>query len=622
MPVENGEYVQMTKGEIIDALEAEFQNEFGNDIDLTESSVFSSLAELHATVFAENQEQSLEDVYQSAFLDTATGEDLNKIVALIGIQRRDATHATGVQRFTSNNPVASTNTIQKGTVVQTDGDDPIEFETTEVAQLLYIDGFEGGDLSEYNGDTGSGTFSVVSTHPHTGANELQAGATSGDHIYHANKVLKRGGELHVNVYPEANTTPITTFGVQDVNNYYQIVTDCSASDGSEELRIEKVESGSVTQTIDTETGLDIPEGQYLRLKLDWNITGQMSVELIDKSGSSDTTVATAGGTDSDSDPWISGHVGFKSGDSTASKYWDEVSTKEVSANIRASEGGVEGNVGANTIVDMPSSVSGADETANLYPTGDTSYTDRNDDTFVVGTDEESDTELRERAKENVSKGGDATHNALLAQLNDEVDGVTSVTVYENKTDTDNTGSGGLPPHSFEAVVFGGNSQDIADAIFSKKAVTARDDGGAHGTSVSETVTSDINSQQFTIEFTRPSKLSVDMSMDIVVNDEYVGDNSLRDRIASYIGGTLSDGSSADGLDVGEDVYVDQIEDAVVGPDDTGVVGFDSSSSSEDITTTPNKTTNSNGLEIVDVGSNEVAETDSTDGSITINTTAV
>lgn len=617
MPVKNGEYVQMSKAEIISALEAEFRNEFGNDIDLTESSVFSTLADVLAAVLSENQEQSLQNVYNSGFLETAEGDDLDKVVAIVGIRRRPAIHATGVQRFISANPVQNDKTIQKGLIIQTDSNDPIEFETTETATLKYIDGFESGGLSTgYAGDTGTGTFSVVSTHPKVGNYELKAGATSGDHIFDKGTTIEEGTELHFDVYPETNTTPIFTFGVQNASNYYQLVIDASASDGSEELRIEKVESGSVSETIDTTTGLDIPEGQYLHGELDWNITGNIGFTLKDQNGAE---IATVGGSDpAGKSRWRRGYVGFKSGDATAAKYWDEVTTKAVSANIRAVVGGEHGNIGSNALTVLPSPPAGVDSTTNLYPCGEKSYTDLNGEPFSIGKAEETDTELRKRAKESVTSGGDATHDALVEALVNEVENVTSVTVYENKTDNDNTGSGGLPPHSFEAVVHGGDEQDIADTIFDKKALTARDYNGAHGTAVTKTVQADSNGQKFDINFTRPTAVTIDMSMDIVVDDTYIGDNALKNRLIEYVGGTKTDDGSAVGLGIGEDVHLDELEEIVT--DDTGVVGFDMSSSSEEITTTPSKTTNSNGLEIVDVGANEVAETDPS--SITINKTEV
>lgn len=620
MPIVNGDYEQLSETEIRQALETELRNEFGEDIDLTESSVFTTLATILATTLNENQEQSLQDVYESAFLETAEGEDLEKVVAIIGLQRRSAVHATGVERFVSNQPVSQDYTIQAGTVVQTDSDNPIEFETTAPSELKYITGFESQNVTDLNGDTGSVSFNT--SDPYKGSAALELGATSSTHVWNTDDGLFEGTEYRLRIQTGSGGVPTATFAVQDADNYYQVAVD----EASGEIRIEKVGGGSVTQTIDTNAGLAIPTGEYLDLEIDWRIDGQIQVELRDDNEGalaedSATVVGTAGGSDSDSNRWRQGFVGYKSGDATATKQFDESTTAATSANIRATVGGVDANVGASTLTVTPSPPNGVDSAFNVFPTGNRDYLDLDGDPFTIGRNEETDDELRERAQESVSAGGDATHDALVNTLLNDVQGVTSVTVFENKTEIDNTGSGGLPPYSFEAVVFGGADLDVAEAILEKKAVTSRDYGGANGTLVTETVTADSNGQAFDIDFSRPTELNVNFTMDLVVDDTYIGDSELANRIVEYVGGTLNDGTESVGLGVGEDVRIDIIEDIVVG-DDTGVIGFDTGASAEDVSTTPAKTTDSNGLEIVNVGANEVAQTDASDASITINTTEI
>jgi len=110
---------------------------------------------------------------------------------------------------------------------------------------------------------------------------------------------------------------------------------------------------------------------------------------------------------------------------------------------------------------------------------------------------------------------------------------------------------------------------------------------------------------------------VSMSLDVVIDDSYIGDDDIRDQITQYVGGTLSNDSTTIGIGVGEDVRVDKIRDIVVG-DDNGVLGFDKSVDGTPIETTP-ATTTVDGLDIIDVGENEVAQTDASDATITINT---
>jgi uncharacterized phage protein gp47/JayE len=608
MPIVNGNYQQLTAEQIRDALETELQNEFGADIDLTESSVFSTLTETLSTVLSDNQEQSLEDVYRAAYLDTATGIDLDRVVEIIGIQRRSAIHATGVALFSATGRVTQDYVIQNGTQVQTDSDTPTEFETTERVILELIDSFEDGDIAEYSGDTGSG--SVISDEDATnGSNVLQLDATDGTHIYNDNILLQQGTRLHADVRPQTGTVPIITFAVQpgDARDYYQIAVD----EAADEVRLERVVGDTVDATLDTLTGAGLTVDSFHEIECNWTITDNINVTVYDPDGNE---LGVLSATD---DTYTTGHPGFKSGDATGVKSFDWYTTSEVTANIRCLRGGTLGNVGPNTLTILPSPPSGVDTVTNLYPTGTTDYTDTDQQQFVIGREREEDETLRERARDAVTGGGKATHDALVAALINETQGVTSVTVYENKTETDNTGSGGLPPHSFEVVVFGGDDEDVARTIFETKAITARDYGGVHGTAVTQTVTSNVSGDSREITWSRPAEVNVDMSLDLIVDESYVGDDELRDRITRYIGGTLSNSTEVVGLGVGEDPRVDAIQDIVVG-DDTGVIGLDQSVDGDPIETTPSTTT-VDGLRVIDVGDNEVAQTDATDASITLNT---
>jgi len=607
MPLQDGDYIRLTEDQIQDALEDELEAEFGENIDLTESSVFSTLAEVLGTVLSENQEQSIQDVYRSAFIETATGEDLNRVVALLGLQRRDAVHATGVERFEASGKVEQDYIIQSGTTVQTLGSDPIEFETTEPISLELIDDFEDADLSDYSGDTGSA--SIVSTNVYEGANALQLDATAGAHIYDDGVLLDQGTALHGHVYPTTGTEPTLTFAVQADNagNYYQVAFD----EAADEVRLEVVENDSVTSTVDT-ASIAINAGAYYEAEIDWNITDNIGITVKD---AAENELGTLGGVDAS---YQEGSVGFKSGDANGTKNFDFYTTSARSADIRAVEGGVEGNVGSNALESVPSPPTGVQTATNPYPTGDQTYFDTSGNLFRVGQDEETDRELRERALNTTSGGGSATHDAIVGHVINTIEDVTSVTMFENKTDVDNTGSGGLPPHSFEAVVFGGSDKDVAEAIFEKKAVTAHDYSGVNGTAVTETVVAETNGQERDITFSRPNAINVDMTLDLVVNDNYVGDDELKNRIVRYIGGVLADGTDTVGLGVSEDVVIDNLRDVVVGADDTGVIAFDNSIDGTPLTTTPSSTI-VDGIEVIDIGAVEVAQTDATDTSITINT---
>jgi len=583
------------------------REEGGDDIDLTQSSVFSTLTNVFASVVANNQEQSLQEVYESAFLETATGDDLEAVVALAGITRRSATSSTGVQQFSANGQTTANRVIPRGTTIQTDGTEPVEFETTERSVIRFFDGFEESDtLNSYEGDVADA--SLVSTDVYNGLQALELAATEGAHIYDPSHEVKRGASWSVHVRPETGTAPTATWAIQTLQDHYQVVVD----EGAGQIRLEEVSGGSIT-TLDSTTA-SVPT-TYVRVDIEWTITGRLAATVVDES--TDPSTALGEVTTTDNFTYLSGPIGFKSADANGVKQFDYASMRTVSSNIRAIASGGVGNVGTNAITALPSSIAGVQSTTNQYPTGDTSYINTDGIRFVDGEDAETDTELRERAKESVSAGGAGTADALLGELVNNVDGVTSVSIYENKTDSDNTGSGGLPPFSFEAVVYGGDELDIAEAIYDTKAVTATDYSGVRGTSVTRTIVSDVNEQQFDIEFSRPFELDIDVTVDLVVDSTYSGDAAVQDSIVQYIGGADSNGSEILGTGVGEDIRIDTLRDAIV-DESLGVVGLDYSVDGDPLSTTPSKTT-VDGLEMVEVGANEVAQADATDGSLTINT---
>lgn len=83
----------------------------------------------------------------------------------------------------------------------------------------------------------------------------------------------------------------------------------------------------------------------------------------------------------------------------------------------------------------------------------------------IGSNEESDAELRIRRRQSVSVGSFGYLNGLQAKLL-QLDGVNDAKVYENYTDE--TDENNIPPHCIWVVIDGGDTEDIADAIYSKK----------------------------------------------------------------------------------------------------------------------------------------------------------
>jgi uncharacterized phage protein gp47/JayE len=101
--------------------------------DLYTGSVVRTLSESIALELARLYAQ-LEAVYQSGFVDTATGSSLDKVVALLGIERVKGGHAAGEVEFTRSPGSRGVINIPAGTrIITADGN--VEYETTESVTL-------------------------------------------------------------------------------------------------------------------------------------------------------------------------------------------------------------------------------------------------------------------------------------------------------------------------------------------------------------------------------------------------------------------------------------------------------------------------------------------------------
>lgn len=85
---------------------------------------------------------------------------------------------------------------------------------------------------------------------------------------------------------------------------------------------------------------------------------------------------------------------------------------------------------------------------------------------VIGRDLESDTELRARHASSVRATGSATVEAIKARMRAEVPEVSSIQIYENRTNI--TTADGIPPHAFESVIVGGSDIAVADQLWLTK----------------------------------------------------------------------------------------------------------------------------------------------------------
>ncbi len=202
--------------------------------------------------------------------------------------------------------------------------------------------------------------------------------------------------------------------------------------------------------------------------------------------------------------------------------------------VKAVETGPEYNTDAGTIqvIVNPSAVSGVESITNAAE-------------ITGGRIKETDAEFRARYYESVDYSGGVNADALQAALMNDVEGVSSAYVYENDTDERNS-TYNLPAHSLEAVVYGGLDEEIAQAIYTRKA------GGIQtvGSTTVNVVTA--SGQQLPIHFSRPTAKKVYIRVSALrTSEEFSGDTAIRQALIDYIGGNTSGGLSI-GVDV---VYI-------------------------------------------------------------------
>ena len=153
----------------------------------------------------------------------------------------------------------------------------------------------------------------------------------------------------------------------------------------------------------------------------------------------------------------------------------------------------------------------------------------------LGRAVETDAELRARQAQSVANPSQTIIESLQGGLA-SVPGVSLVKVYQNDTDT--VDANGLPAHSIEAVVEGGEDYDIAYQINLRK-----DDGVSTNGTESETVV-DTMGQSHTIKFSRPTQTPIYVSLTVQPLLGYKGSDSIKAAVAAYI----------NALGIGEDVY--------------------------------------------------------------------
>ncbi|HII3734647.1 baseplate J/gp47 family protein [Pasteurella canis] len=128
----------------------------------------------------------------------------------------------------------------------------------------------------------------------------------------------------------------------------------------------------------------------------------------------------------------------------------------------------------------------------------------------IGIEEETDSQLRQRFAKSRAKNATNSAEAIEGGIGDLAD-VKQVIVLENNTSqTDNIG---IPSHSINVVVEGGNETDIAQVIYKNK-------GAGIGLQGQTSVNLMINGKQRTIKFDKATPVDVHISMTLVRYEDF------------------------------------------------------------------------------------------------------
>ncbi len=147
----------------------------------------------------------------------------------------------------------------------------------------------------------------------------------------------------------------------------------------------------------------------------------------------------------------------------------------------------------------------------------------------TGRNLESDAELRLRRSQSLRLPGAGTVEAIRARLLN-LAGVTAVTINENISST--TSVDGLPPHSFEALVLGGDDDAIGDIIWKAKPAGIASHGNI------QIIVPDSTGRDQSVFFSRPVNLYIYVNIQITLDDTNTyptnGSDTIKNSITTQI----------------------------------------------------------------------------------------
>lgn len=160
---------------------------------------------------------------------------------------------------------------------------------------------------------------------------------------------------------------------------------------------------------------------------------------------------------------------------------------------------------------------------------------------IDGVAIESDLELRLRQSRSVALPSQTVSEGILGALL-SLDGVQRAKLYEN--DTDKTDTNGLPPHSINAVVYGGDATAIGEVLANKKTI------GVLAYGDTKVTLTDKYGIEHSYSFSRPTVRSIDIKVKIHALTGYLQEHAddIVENLTDYIEQT----------DIGGSIYLSKL----------------------------------------------------------------
>lgn len=526
-------------------LENAYKATFGQAINLDARAIAGQIIGIHTEREALIWEL-IEEIYNSQYPDTSEGVPLDNVVAITGTTRKPSTKSVGFATLIGD---AGT-VIPAGSILSVANNEESRFVTdiqgiiaagTNEQQTLTFSKVptEGSFKLSYNGEETTALDETTLAEDIESALEALDGidmcAVSGD--FSTGFLIIFQGDNGLSPQPmlvvSSNLLKTTEQGT------IQTVADSSGSLNQTWFRINEA-AGSIGFWIDVDdSGSTIPSGaaamdraveittiatgdsaDTVATKVAAAILADAAIASASAVGSLISYIVSAAGALAD---FVDGDTGFTFATTEQGQGVGGVTSlvleavagvypKIVVPVTAEVAGAIQAPSGTLTVIETP--ISGWDSCTNELD-------------IEIGTDTETDQELKVRRLNEIAIAGKATLEAIRAAIL-AMDEVTAVVVFQNKSSI--VDSEGRPPKSLDIVVENGDEDEVAEKIFDVIASGIETIG-----LITKQVTDSQGFQQ-TIKFSRPDEVPIYCEVDLTVDSNLFpanGEEQVRDLIVAY-----------------------------------------------------------------------------------------